>query len=374
LVAEVIMKHAIPGTVSILYVEDDAATTEMVTRMLRKNGFHCIVARNGQDGLELYRRHLPEIVLSDIMMPVMSGLEMARAIRADFPEAQFIFMTALAESKYLLEAIDIGVSRYVIKPIELSKLLLAVSQCVALLRLKAEAHRAKHLEAINILAGGLAHDFNNLLQVIIGHVSLAKNNVPEASPAGRHLEKADNMSKEARRLGKQLVTLATRENGRKLKLPLSPTIRNSIEAALRGTSITAAFDLSPELPLINFEQTQMEQVLTQLAFNAIDAMPQGGRLEIAACVSSIPQESSLLLPPGEYLHITLRDTGKGIPPENLSKIFDPYFTTKEMDFHKGRGLGLSICHSIISMHGGQISVYNSSDAGTTFNIWLPVAA
>ena len=94
---EVIMKNVIPGTVSLLYVEDDAATRKMVTKILQRNGFDCIVAENGQEGLELYRRHSPEIVLSDIMMPVMSGLEMARAIRADFPEAQFIFMTAVGE-------------------------------------------------------------------------------------------------------------------------------------------------------------------------------------------------------------------------------------------------------------------------------------
>ena len=159
----------------------------------------------------------------------------------------------------------------------------------------------------------------------------------------------------------------------KQKMPLTPTIINSVKAALCGTSIAASFDLPPEIPQVSFDKTQMEQVVSHLTINAIKAMPQGGNLDIVACVRSLSQGSSSMLAPGDYVFISFRDTGKGIPPENLSKIFDPYFTTKEMDFNKGRGLGLSVCHAIISRHGGHISAYNSPDAGATFNIWLPVA-
>lgn len=367
------MKNGIMGPVSLLYVEDDAPTREMVTKMLRKNGFDCIVAENGHTGLELYRKHAPEIVLSDIMMPVMSGLEMARAIRADFPETQFIFMTALGDSNSILEAIEIGITRYVVKPIDLFKLLTAITQCVAVLRLKAEVHRVKHLNAIGVLAGGLAHDFNNMLQIVLGNVHLAKKFVDPESAAFTYLKEAENISKQARNLGKRLGTLARRELGLKQIKSLNPTIILSAMAALSGTSIAPIFDLPPDIPQVSFDKTQMEQVVSNLTTNAIEAMPQGGRLEIAARVCSLPPGSGSLLAPGEYVSITFRDTGKGIPPENLSKIFDPYFTTKEMDFNKGRGLGLSVCHAIVSRHGGQINAYNSLDAGAIFNIWLPVA-
>jgi DNA-binding response OmpR family regulator len=131
---EVFMKNEVPGAISVLFVEDDAATRKMVANMLKVNGFNCIVAENGYVGLELYRRHTPEIVLSDIMMPVMNGLEMARAIRAESPEVQVIFMTALGESNVILDAIDIGVTQYVVKPVELSKLLTAISHAVTILR------------------------------------------------------------------------------------------------------------------------------------------------------------------------------------------------------------------------------------------------
>jgi len=365
--------HSEPGTISLLYVEDDDATREMVARMLEKNGFNCLVAKNGQEGLELYRRHSPEIVLSDIMMPTLSGLEMARAIRKDFPEAQFIFMTAMGESKYLLEAIEIGVTGYVVKPAELSKLLAAISQCVATTRLKAEAQRVEHLEAIGILAGGLAHDFNNLLQIVLGNVALAKKRVEPHSKAFTFLKDAESIAKDARNLGKRLGTLARAESGARKKTVLTATLLLSVQSALSSSSTTASFDLPPGLPQVTVDKTQMEQVFSHLAVNAVEAMPGGGKLEISANVSTLPLGSGALLAPGEYLCISFKDSGKGIPAKNLGKIFDPYFTTKEMDFNKGRGLGLSVCHAIVSRHGGLIRADNSPGPGATLRIWLPVA-
>jgi signal transduction histidine kinase len=367
------MENRVNGAVSVLYVEDDAATREMVARLLKRNGFDCIVAENGREGLELYRRHAPEIVLSDIMMSGMSGLEMARAIRTYSSEVLFIFMTASGESKFILEAIDIGVTHYVVKPVELHLLLAAISHCVAIIRLKSEAQRAKQLEAIGILAGGLAHDFNNLLQVVMGYVSLAKKGIQTDSTVYAYLDQAEVKSREARELGKRLRTLSRGESTLRQKMPLTPLILCSVKAALHGTSINPAFDLPPDMPQLYFDKAQIRQVIAILSLNAIEAMPHGGNLEVAARVSRLSRESNPLLPPGDYVHITFSDTGKGILPENLPKIFYPYFSTKEMDFHKGQGLSLSVCHSIISRHGGLINANNSSDSGAIFNIWLPVA-
>lgn len=362
-----------PENVSVLYVEDVEAMRELVTNMLKLSGYSCIVAENGQEGLELYRKHTPDIVLSDIMMPVMSGLDMARAIRADYPEAQFIFMTACGDSKFILEAIDIGVNQYIVKPIELSRLLAAISHCVAITRLKAEAQRVKHFEAIGVLAGGLAHDFNNLLQVVMGFVSLAKLNVEPDSMAYTHLNKAESITRDVRELGQRLRTLSSGRIGMEEKMPLTPLIISGVKAALDGTDITPVFDLPSDIPQVMFDSTQMQQVISHLTVNAIEAMPLGGKLQVAARADSLSSESGLPLPPGDYLHITFSDTGSGIPPGNLPKIFDPYFTTKKMSVQKGQGLGLSVCYSIIRNHGGIISANNSADAGATFNIWLPVA-
>jgi len=369
----VFKEYGMPGPVSLLYVEDETATRELVTDMLKLNGFNCIVAENGHQGLDLYRRHTPDIVLSDIIMPVMSGMEMARAIRAEFPEALFIFMTALGESKFILEAIDIGVTQYVVKPVELPKLLAAISHCAAIIRLKAEAQRVKHLEAIAVLAGGLAHDYNNLLQMIMGCVSLAKTCLEPGSEAYTHLSMAESVSNDARELSQRLMIFSGGGSGMMQKMSLTPIIISGVRGALGGAAITPVFDLPTDIPQVMLDKTLMQQVISHLTANAVEAMPQGGMLQVVARVSSLSPESGLPLPPGDYVHITFSDTGKGIPPENLPKIFDPYFTTKKMGIHKGQGLGLSVCHTIIRKHEGLISANNSSDAGATINIWLPVA-
>lgn len=207
---------------SILYVEDDAGTREMVTNMLQMNGFHCIVAESGHEGLELYHRHAPDMVLSDIMMPGMSGLDMARAIRADGSETPVIFMTALGESNFILEAIDIGITQYVVKPVNLTKLLAAISNCVAIVRMKTELQQVKHMEAISVLAGGLAHDFNNLLQVVMGYVSLAKKNVDPESTVYGYLDKSEVVAREGREIGKRLRALSRGESELRQKMPYPP--------------------------------------------------------------------------------------------------------------------------------------------------------
>lgn len=361
------------GTVSLLYVEDDATTRELVTNILKLNGHNCFVAENGQQGLELYRRHTPEIVLSDIMMPEMNGLEMARAIRKDFPEVQFIFMTALGESNSILEAIDIGVTQYVVKPVEIPKLLAAISHCDAVIQLKAEVQRVKHLEAIGVLAGGLAHDYNNLLQVVMGCVSLAKMDVEPGSEAYAHLNMAERASNDARELSRRLQIFSGGASGPMQKMSLTPFITSCVRDALSGAAVTSVFDLPAGIPQVMLDASQMQLVISHLTANAVEAMPNGGMLEVVARSSCISEESGLPLSPGNYVHITFTDTGNGIPPEILPKIFDPYFTTKKMGVNRGQGLGLSVCASVIRRHGGLIRDGNSSGAGAKLNIWLPVA-
>jgi signal transduction histidine kinase len=361
------------GTVSLLYVEDEPTTRELVTNMLKLNGYNCFVAENGRLGLELYRRHTPEIVLSDIMMPDMNGLEMARAIRADSPEVQFIFMTASSESKFILEAVDIGVTQYVVKPVEMPKLLAALSHCEAILQLKAEARRVKNLEAIGVLAGGLAHDYNNLLQMVMACVSLAKMSVEPGSEAYTHLSMAESVSHDAREISQRLQIFSGGGSGQMQKMSLTPLIISGVRAALGEAPVTPVFDLPPDIPPVMLDMTHMQLVITNLTVNAVEAMREGGTLQVAAGVKNISREAGLPLPPGDYVQITFSDTGIGIPPENLPRIFDPYFTTKKMGVNKGQGLGLSVCHSIIRKHGGLISAANSPDGGATINIWLPVA-
>ena len=359
--------------ITLLYVEDDIPTRMQVMRLLELSGYRCIVAENGREGCELYRQHSPDIVLTDIQMPVMNGLEMARDIRAAFPEAQFILMTAFGDTSYLLEAIDIGVNQFISKPVEFQKLLAAIERCLHAIRLNTMAKHARHLEAVSILAGGMAHDFNNLLQVILGYITLAKMSSESGSKPYEYLGQAEAGMDQARGLGQQLLHLANGSACATSIHHLAPLIRSTVNSALNGSDICPEFDLPAGLPAVQFNEAQMLQVFSHLTENAKDAMPHGGTLQVTAKTQTISATDGIMLPPGDYLHITFNDSGRGIPGDALQQIFDPYFTGKEMGCRKGQGLGLTVCYSIIRRHGGLITAESRLDEGATIHIWLPAS-
>jgi signal transduction histidine kinase len=360
-------------TARLLYVEDEESTRTQVSRLLEKRGFSCLIAQNGQEGVELFRQHTPEIVLSDIMMPVMNGLDMAREIRKENPDTLFIFITAFSDTRYLLEAIDIGVSQFVVKPVELDKLLAAISRCISIVKLRNETQRIRHLEATSILAGGMAHDFNNLLQVILGYVSLAKMSSDQDSKAYSYLEMAEKGSAQARELGQMLLTFARGGQSSMHVASLAPLISSEVHATGNNT-INIELDLATDSPDVRFDEAQMRTVISNITNNALEAMPQGGTLKVKAHGCCITPQGGLPLTPGDYLHLIFSDTGSGISHEYIAKIFDPYFSSKEMGNKKGQGLGLAVCHAIVRKHGGMISAESTPGMGTTIHIWLPAAA
>jgi signal transduction histidine kinase len=282
-------------------------------------------------------------------------------------------MTAFGETKYLLEAIDIGVSQFVSKPVEFRKLLAAITHCSNTIKLKTEVQHARHLEAISILAGGIAHDFNNLLQVVMGYISLAHMHADPDSKNFEYLTMALKGVDQARDLGLRLTTLAKGNDSPKQTKSIEPIIISTINAAFSNTNIRCEFNLPADIPTVHFNEEQLQQVISHLAENARDAMPLGGILRIAAHGQAISSSDGLMLPPGDYLHLTFTDSGTGIPADVLPKVFDPYFTTKDMGSKKGQGLGLTVCNTIIRGHGGMISAESAPGNGTTIHIWLPAA-
>ena len=236
-----------------------------------------------------------------------------------------------------------------------------------------ELYQAQKMEAVGLLAGGMAHDFNNLLTAVIGYIALAKMKVVPSSEVYGFLDISEKSTEQARALGQKLVTLARGGHDSQRTTPLAPLITSSVNAVLDGTIINGEFDLPDEMPPALINAPQMQQVFSHLAANAVEAMSTGGTLRVSALTRSVSGKDGMPLPPGDYLHITFRDTGIGIPPEKLPKIFDPYFTTKEMGSQKGQGLGLALCHAIIRKHNGLITAESAPGEGVTFHIWLPVA-
>lgn len=365
--------------ISLLYVEDEAATREQVSRVLLSRGYRLTTAENGEQGLERFREQSPDIVLTDIMMPRLNGLEMSRAIREISSDTQIACMTAFNDASYLIDAIDIGINQFVLKPVEFTRLFTALDRCQEMVELRkrqeileAENLRAKKIEAIAILAGGMAHDFNNLLQVILGYVSLARMNAEPGSKTESLLAIAEGASDSAKELGVRLLTFA--KGGEAFMKPAEPgpIIRKSLVDELTpAMSIKTVIDVPDDLPRALLDVDKIRQVFVNLITNACEAMPNGGMLHVLAEPVSLSVTNSLGLPPGNYLHILFEDNGTGIPPENLPKVFDPYFTTKEMGCQKGMGLGLALCHSIIKHHQGHIHAESKPGKGTGIHIYLP---
>jgi two-component system cell cycle sensor histidine kinase/response regulator CckA len=241
-------------------------------------------------------------------------------------------------------------------------------------RKKAEEERLKShmLESIGLLAGGIAHDFNNLLNIINADIHVAKMSVQPGDKVFKRLDDAEQICEIAADLSKRLITFATGGDPVKKNMSLSGLLTETVNTLLKGSNIGPEFNLPDDLDSVAINEDQMKQAINNLVINAIDAMPQGGTLAVRGENVRISAQDNLPIKAGAYLKISFRDTGAGIPSENIAKIFDPYFTTKDTYYQKGLGLGLAVCYSVIKRHDGLVTVESEVGKGTTFIIYLPV--
>lgn len=234
---------------------------------------------------------------------------------------------------------------------------------------------AQKIESVGRLASGIAHDFNNLLAVVLGYLGFALDEVPSDSSLHHDLIEVQKAAERAAHLTRQLLAFSRKQVFSMQVMELN-TIVSGIENMLRrllGEDIIIILDLHPETGTVRVDLGQMEQVIMNLAVNARDAMPHGGKLIIQtnrAVIDETYTDVHIKLPAGSYAVLSITDTGCGMAPNIIDRIFDPFFTTKEKD--KGTGLGLSIVHGIVSQFGGYIWVYSEVGKGTTFKLYLPI--
>ncbi|MBP7736079.1 MAG: PAS domain S-box protein [Spirochaetes bacterium] len=230
-----------------------------------------------------------------------------------------------------------------------------------------ELLKIEKLESIGILAGGIAHDFNNILTAIMGNINLAKLMVSGNVRLMDILEDAEKASVRAQELTHQFLTFSKGGAPVRRIASIEEIIRDSSRFILRGSNVRCVYNFQDDLWPVNVDVGQFSQVIQNLVINADQAMPDGGDITITTENIILSADSGLPVSPGRYVKIIVSDTGIGIPLENQSKIFDPYFTTKG----SGNGLGLTSTYSIIKRHDGYIFVDSHIGAGTTFFIYLP---
>lgn len=237
------------------------------------------------------------------------------------------------------------------------------------IRMEEELLKSQKLESLGILAGGIAHDFNNLLTGILGNLSIALLHIDRNDLTYSRLAEAEKASLRAKNLAQQLLTFSIGGEPIKKTVLLNALIRESALFSLRGTQIRCNFTIQEDLRPVEVDEGQINQVINNLVINAVQASPAGSTIEIAAENVAVTGTEVSPLSPGQYVRFTVQDFGMGILKEHLTKIFDPFFSTKQ----HGSGLGLATAYSIISKHGGLITVTSELAAGTTFHVYLPVS-
>jgi PAS domain S-box-containing protein len=236
-------------------------------------------------------------------------------------------------------------------------------------KLEKELLKTQKLESLGVLAGGIAHDFNNILTAIMGNISLARLRAEPGDKLDKWLGDAEKATERAKDLTQQLLTFSKGGAPVKRVIKLEDSIRDSAGFALRGAVVKPEFLFASDLWPVEADEGQMVQVFNNLIINASQAMPAGGLVTITATNVHLNENSSFLVTAGKHIRITVADQGSGIAADNLCRIFDPYFTTKE----HGSGLGLAVTYSIIKNHGGHILVESDCGTGTTFTIYLPAS-
>ena len=243
-------------------------------------------------------------------------------------------------------------------------------------KLEAQLQQAQKLESVGILAGGIAHDFNNLLSVIMGNISMIKNDVKPEYGVTDFLNEAEKASLLARDLTKQLITFSKGGAPVKKISYISNLIEKATDFALSGSNIGCEINTPDDLWPVEIDQGQIRHVINNVVINAVQAMPKGGTIEVCAenfISGSDKDYEELSLQDGKYVKLSIRDQGTGISDKDLPLIFDPYYSSKERGTQKGMGLGLATAYSIIKQHHGEITAESKVGVGTTINIYLPAS-
>ncbi len=368
---------------NVLIVEDSADDAELLLAELGEAGFAPAWKRIETEAA--YQASLSDridLIFSDFSLPQFStvrALEMLQKSNFDIP---FVVVSGTMGEERAVEILKAGATDYVLKN-HLARLGPVVRRALRESAERAERRKlqeqflqAQKMESIGQLAGGVAHDFNNILTVIQGHASMLRLRTSLPDEVKGSINQILLAAERATTLTRQLLTFSRKQATEARVLDLNEVVANMtkmLKHILRA-DVSLNVNYGSQSFLVRADAGMMEQVLMNLAINARDAMPNGGKLIISTSDECVGPEYVQLNPQGavgDFVCLAVADTGEGIAPENLARIFEPFFTTKPVG--QGTGLGLATVYGIVRQHNGWITVYSELGKGTVFRIYLPAA-
>jgi signal transduction histidine kinase len=401
----------------ILIVDDEETGRYVKARILRRAGHVILEAGEGAAALRIVKEQAPALVLLDVKLPDMSGLDVCRDIKRIDPSILVLQTSAAFTGKGDKAAgLAGGADAYLVEPVEPEEL---TSTITALLRLRqaeqslrranegleqkvlertreledanaqltaAALDRAKaeeiirhtqKLDVLGQLTGGIAHDFNNLLMIILGNLETTKRQFARGEPDRKRIDQSiENAVHGARRaaaLTQQLLAFSRRQPLAAATTGVDPLVAGLSDVLRRtlGEQVTVEVALSADRWTTYVDRNLLESALLNLAINARDAMPNGGKLTIRTGTIELeePEKAGLRVPPGQYVTLEVIDTGDGMNSDTAAHAFEPFFTTK--DVGHGTGLGLSQVYGFVTQSGGEVTLHSEPGKGTRITIYLP---
>jgi signal transduction histidine kinase len=390
------MPTAKPKKIEILLLEDNGVDVDLIGEHLElsKLDSNISIATRLADGVEQLGKRRFDVVLLNLTLPDSLGIDTLLATIEASQDEAIITLTSADDEALSLEALKFGAQdhlnkyrlnsedlrRSILFAIERSNLLRSreahskeiqccdatVSGITKQKKVEDELFKSEKIESISLLAGGIAHDFNNMLTAILGNISMIRIDLDEGHQHSAKLVAAEKAALQARLLTQQLLAFSKGGAPSLEVTTVSDMVEECAQFILRGSKVKCSIEKEDGLWPVDADKGQISQVVNNLIINANQAMPGGGEIRIRMSNLHVRHTEVPALKSGDYVCIEVRDEGNGISPQNLKKIFDPYFTTKR----KGNGLGLASSYSIITTHKGTITVDSSIGHGSIFRVYL----
>jgi CheY-like chemotaxis protein len=370
----------------VLIADDNPLNLQILGNMLRDRGYRIALAQDGTKVFDFIDKRLPDLILLDIMMPEMDGIEICRKIKQSKKTKSIpvIFITGLTDTWNKLRAFEAGGVDYITKPFSKEEVIARVGVNIERklaeeerLMLEAQVQQAKKYESLTVMAGSIAHRFNNYLYTVRGNLELADDELPDDSPVKTYIHEADQAALNAAELSMLMLTYVGKGGFTMIEMNMNEvalTLTEKLKFSVRP-STQIKTDIKPEPYMIKGDHDQLSRLITNLVINAEEAIDdEGGVIVLSSgtvvcdkdCFQPPFQEDDL--PEGEYAYLEVTDSGCGMDQEVLNNIFDPFFTTK----FTGRGLGLAAALGIMRAHRGAIVFQSEPGNGTKVRLLFPL--